>query len=199
MASQVPQVVDPEVSKRKFDQMIESFGRYEDTYRARGWFLITAAFPEAVVLMAAPQLEPPTLVACLKLDYTNYDAYPPSVTFVHPFNLKPLMASEVRLPLFQQVALGEDATPIAGIGLKQRLPLLQAYQPTDLPFLCLAGVLEYHMHPGHTGDPWELYRCEGRGRIEYLLEQIDKYGVRPLTGYALGLRITGYTIGEPPR
>ena len=53
---------------------------------------------------------------------------------------------------------------------------MQANSPEDVPFLCIAGVKEYHDHPGHSGDPWEMHRSSGGGRLIRLLEVISKYG-----------------------
>jgi len=61
-------------------------------------------------------------------------------------------------------------------------PYMQSHDPDEIPFLCLAGVREYHEHPAHSGDVWELYRKSGAGRLVRLLEIVDRYGVAPMTG-----------------
>jgi hypothetical protein len=66
-------------------------------------------------------------------------------------------------------------------------PLMQFHSPDDIPFLCLAGVREYHEHPGHTGDMWELHRPTGAGRLVRLLEIIYKYGIQSINGYGVQL------------
>lgn len=78
-------------------------------------------------------------------------------------------------------------------------PLMQWYGPDDTPFLCLAGVREYHEHPAHSGDSWLLHRAAGAGRFVRLLEVIDKYGVRPISGYNVELKpqISGFLQSEP--
>lgn len=83
--------------------------------------------------------------------------------------------------------------------IMQQQPLMQAY-PGELPFLCIAGVREYHDHPAHSGDAWELHRPSGAGRLIRILEVIDTYGLRPLTGYNVNLtpQIVGFAQGEPP-
>lgn len=58
--------------------------------------------------------------------------------------------------------------------------MMQAFSDDQIPFLCLAGVREYHNNPGHTGDSWFLHRGTGAGTLNFLLEQLYKYGVRPM-------------------
>jgi hypothetical protein len=83
----------------------------------------------------------------------------------------------------------------------QQQPLMQSYGPEEVPFLCLAGVREYHEHPGHSGDAWELHRAAGAGRLARILEIIDTYGIRPLGGYNINLvpQISGFNLTEVPR
>ena len=77
--------------------------------------------------------------------------------------------------------------------------LMQAYSPEDPPFLCVAGVKEYHDHPGHSGDPWEIYRSAGEGRLVRLLGVISKYGLEPVKGFNVNLvpQVT-FSVSEPP-
>ena len=80
------------------------------------------------------------------------------------------------------------------------LQLGQWYGPDDIPFLCIAGVREYHDHPGHSGDAWELHRRSGAGRFVRLLETITKYGVQPITEYHVSLvpQVSGFVQKEVP-
>lgn len=199
-------VVDPAVSRAKFDREIRAFRRLAADYRKRGWFLADASFPTALVVMAAPQLKPPAVVAGVLFDYTDYDLRPPSVRLVDPFSAEPYRAKDLPVQLFRQVEDGNFRVEIAGpVGaptpkLMARQPLMQSYSPDEIPFLCLAGVREYHDHPGHSGDSWELHRPSGAGRLVRLIEVIDRYGVRPLSGYNLALepKIVGFVQNEIP-
>jgi len=78
--------------------------------------------------------------------------------------------------------------------------LMQSYGPDDIPFLCVAGVREYHDHPAHSGDAWELHRASGAGRLIRLLEVIDTYGVQPISGYNVELvpRVVGFIQSVVP-
>ena len=77
---------------------------------------------------------------------------------------------------------------------------MQAHSPDDLPFLCVAGVKEYHDHPGHSGDPWELHRATGAGRLVRLLGVIAKYALEPVTGFHVNLvpQVT-FAVADPPQ
>ena len=78
-------------------------------------------------------------------------------------------------------------------------PYMQAYGPEEIPFLCIAGVREYHDHPAHSGDIWELNRQEGAGRLVRLLEIIHRYGIEPIAGFGVQLvPQVGINYGPPP-
>jgi Predicted metal binding domain len=206
--STMPQVADPSVSRAKFAREVEEFQSLADEYRRRGWFLIDATFPTVFVVLAAPQIKPPPIVTGVLFDYTDYDVLPPSVRLVDPFTREPYKANELPTTLLRQVEI--DAPQIVGLQLPpgavgakmvQQQPLMQAFEGADeLPFLCLAGVREYHDHPAHSGDRWELHRRAGAGRLVRLLEILDTYGIKPLNGYGVNLvpQITGLTQAEVP-
>jgi hypothetical protein len=182
------QYADPDVSKRKFDREIAEYRALEKGYRERGWFLITADFPRVLVVMAAPQLRPPAIVTAVLFDYTNYDAEPPSVHLVDPFTEEPYRAKDLPITLNREVNGAEVlAIPfnIPGIRFNQVQPYMQASSPDEIPFMCIPGVREYHSHPAHSGDAWELHRAAGAGRLARLLEVVQRYGVEPITGYAV--------------
>lgn len=187
------QFVDPAVSRVKFDREITLFRQLEDDYRQRGWVLQRAQFPIVHVLMAATQLKPVAVILGVRLDYTNYDAEPPSVRLVDPFTWQPYKARELPHPLNRQTpprelvpaGMGPDVQPQIRMMVPQAL--MQAYDPDEIPFLCLPGVREYHMHPAHTGDSWELHRPNDEGRLVHLLDIVHRYGVAPITQYNIAL------------
>ena len=199
-------VVDPSVSRAKFDREIRAFRRLAGDYRKRGWFLADVSFPQALVVMAAPQLKPPAVVVGVLVDYTDYDLRPPSLRLVDPFTVEPYRAKELPVQLFRQAPdesvrveiVGAPGGPVPKLIARQQL--MQSYGPDEIPFLCLAGVREYHDHPGHSGDAWELHRPGGAGRLVRLLDIVDRYGIRPLSGYNLALepKITGFVQNEIP-
>lgn len=95
-----------------------------------------------------------------------------------------------------------DGPPVVappGLFFVEQQPLLQDYGPETLPFLCLPGVREYHQHPGHSGDAWELHRPDGAGALARLADVVRTYAVDPVGGWSVTLvpQVSlGY--GEPP-
>lgn len=178
------QFADPTVSRRKFDREIADFRSQREAYGNRGWFLALAEFPNALVILATAKTQPPSIVCGVSFDYSNYDAMPPSVRLVDPFTGSPYKFSELPTPLVR--SFPESAMPAdqgdQHINLQN---LMQSYGPDDIPFLCVPGVREYHEHPAHSGDQWELYRASGAGRVARLLEIISKYGIDPIVGFSV--------------
>jgi hypothetical protein len=203
-----PQTVDPAVSRAKFEREVTELRAHERHYRNRGWLLMRAEFPEAFVVMAAPQLKPPAIITGVLFDYTDYDLRPPSVRLADPFTEVPYKPQELPTALLRQtevegVSIGFQLPPgLAGPPkLVQQQPLMQSYPGIDeLPFMCLAGVRQYHDHPAHSGDRWELHRTAGAGRLVRLLEVIDTYGVRPVNAYEVSLnpQVSGLRQAEVP-
>ncbi len=185
------QFVDPEISQTKFEAEISEFLELRHEYEKRGWFLVEHEFPLVFVLLAAPKLEPPAIIYAVLFDYSNYDARPPSVTFVKPFTREPYRYKEIPAHLRLNRAVQGGPVTVPGMpaqiqfGVQQ--PLLQAFDDDELPFLCIAGVREYHDHAAHHGDAWELHRTSGAGRLVRLLEVISRFGVEPVRGFAVNL------------
>lgn len=184
------QFCDPAVSRAKFEREIGEFRSLQRDFEGRGWFLSEAEFPTAFVVMGLPQMNPPAILWGVLFDFTNYDARPPSVSLVDPFTRIPYLHKNLPTYLNKALPAQEVALPgVEGGGFQVQgaQPLMQAHSPEDVPFLCLAGVREYHDHPGHSGDAWELHRPAGAGRLIRLLEIIHKYGSAPVRGYGVQL------------
>lgn len=195
------QYADPAVSLAKFEREVDDFQGLRTHYEERGWFLVDATFPSVYVVMAAPQLRPSPLVFGVLLDFTNYDAAPPSVRLTDPFTRRPFLAKE--LPTTLNRALPPQTMALPGmpgnLQIRGGQPLMQAQTPDEVPFLCLAGVREYHEHPGHSGDEWTLHRSTGAGRLVRLLDVIHRYGIEPIRGFGVNLvPQVGLDYGEPP-
>ena len=180
------QFTDPAVSRKKFNREIAEFRSLRDQYSQQGWFLVRAKYPHALVILATSKTNPITIFSGVFFDYTNYDAVPPSVRLVHPMTGKPYKSNELpsQLPRTlpsQQINLVGAPDGAPPLELQQQGQLMQAHDPNDIPFLCLAGVREYHEHPAHSGDHWEMHRPSGAGRLIRLIEIISKYGWRQLS------------------
>ena len=189
-------LVDPAVSRAKFERELGRYREREEEYRRRGCWLLTAEFPEIFVVFATPQTTPPAVVCGAVLDFTNYDFWPPSVRLVSPFTRVPYRAKELPTLLLRRTTLPVVAPEgLAALGLpagvewrgESQQPLMQFYDPDEVPFLCLPGVREYHNHPAHSHDPWLRHRGGGEGTLHFLLEQLYRYGVAPISGFQVQL------------
>lgn len=186
-------LVDPAVSRAKFDREVAEYRKLEDDYLRRGWWMLRAEYPEVFVVFANSTLKPPAVIFGALLDFTNYDLWAPSVKLVDPFTREPYKAKE--LPTVLKRRIVQPAPPELVAMLKQQGdeseeiahddPLMQWYSPDDVPFLCLPGVREYHQHPAHSGDSWLLHRDRGEGKLYFILEKLYRYGVQPITTYAI--------------
>lgn len=192
-------LVDPRVSRIKFEREISLYRQFERDYIRRGWWIVRAEFPEVWVTFSKP-MQPPIPAAVVfgaLIDFSNYDLWPPSVQLVNPFSRIPYRFRELPTRLPRRVPVvspsptsqptstpGEavpqqaDATPQTQQFMLQ--DMMAAFLPDDIPFFCLPGVREYHANPAHTGDSWLLHRRTGAGTLHFILEQLHKYGVQPM-------------------
>src|SRR5205814_1391212 len=102
-------LVDPEVTRAKFEREVTSFRAIEADYRRRGCFMVRVEFPEILVIFATPQVRPAMLVFAAKFDFSNYDLWPPSVQLVDPLTWVPYRKREAPTRLLQLVRVGTDA------------------------------------------------------------------------------------------
>lgn len=260
------QTADPAVSRVKFAREVAAYQRHETAYRQRGWMLQDATFPVVFMVLCVPQARPACVLFGVEIDFTNYDAEPPSVRLVDPFTRAVLTAQALitllprRVRRAQANARGSDPcdgsdllpsdraadsghSPLAGgavdtpgRALRRAEPpvtdgarrvaehpggqrrahppgqsgdvterlshpeeivnLLQVYGATDVPFLCVPGVWEYHAHPAHSGDPWLLHRGRGEGTLDAILNVLHTYAAAPVVGYRIGMQLAALPTGE---
>lgn len=195
-------LVDPAVSRAKFDRELEAVKLIASDCRRRGWWVLDAEFPNVLIAFAAPQLRPRAVVFGALLNFDNYDLWAPSVRIVDPFTSKPLLAREMPPTLtFARRVPGPAPVEIPGVGFMSAhtdQPLLLNHGADQLPFFCIPGVREYHEHPAHSGDDWLLHRARGEGTLYFLVEKLGRYGVEAIQQYQFGLQIVGYLRGETP-
>ena len=174
------QFVDPAVSRKKFNREVAQFRSQADEYIRRGWYLAKAKFPHALVVLATAKTQPVTIMCGVLFDYSNYDAVPPSLRLVHPLTCEPYKFKDLPTQLIRQLPQTDPPQVVQGQAQIPFERLMMANGPDDIPFLCIAGVREYHDHPAHSGDHWELYRPSGAGRLIRLVEIVSKYGLETI-------------------
>jgi hypothetical protein len=167
-------VVDPEVTRRKLGRELELWRENEGAYRRRGWVLLRHDGIEVEVgFLGRVPLGPQTITAmtaCVRLDFTNYDIWPPSVEFIDAF-------SGEYAPPPVQALIDSDEGP--------RNLVVQSHPNTNRPFFCVPGVRQYHDHPQHSGDSWLLHRASGEGTLATICERVWRTMARNLIGLHL--------------
>jgi len=170
-------LVDPTISRTKLSREIEHWIA-NAAHRERGWVLLRHDIDALTVELAflgkvsiSTGSTPLPVVACaIRLYYDNYDLWPPSLTFIDPFS------GDATLPHVRAFMALPDGP---------RDVLIDAHPLTGRPFLCFAGIREYHSHPQHTGDSWMLHRAAGEGSLATICDRVWRYMVRNVVGLRL--------------
>lgn len=182
------QVVDPMVSKEKFDQETNLFLNSMATHRKRGIIVLDCAFPDIKLTFCAPQLKPCPVVFSVNINFTNYDLEPLSVKFINPFTYQLLKLPELGNQFIRKT--GEIVN-----GKPQIVPLALGL-PDGTPFICLPGIREYHNHPDHSNDPWLSHRSKGgEGTLGFIIDKLYQYGIMSLNGFMLQMTIQQIPLG----
>ena len=193
------QIVDPEVSKRKFMREVRRFRANEKLHTARGIWLMDATFPTLTVGFVGVNCAPPVLVLAVRLDFTDHDVRPLSVRFVHPFNGSVLTKDQLqtKMPRLDPTLPPELAAAMQAGGIAPRATeIIQGYSGHPA-FLCLPGVREYHDHPAHSGDRWEARRASGEGLVFEIIDKIWQYGSAPINSFMPHIQLVLGQSGVP--
>ena len=186
------QIIDPDVSRLKFAAQVETFRANSDMHARRGCFMYKAEFPCVHLLFCTQNYKPRYCVFAVRIDFTNYDFYPPSIVLIDPVENKELTSAEAPVPFARQIVSPSGQTQI------QRY--LQTHGPDKIPFFCVPGVREYHGNPGHSADHWLNHRNTGEGTLNALTDLLFTYGTKGITGPNLELVIkqSGFAIQLQP-
>lgn len=177
--TEVYQFVDEVVTHRKFEEEWIQFEATKDCYRREGVLLLEKDYPNLYFAFVASHLSPPAIVFAVRINFINYDVWAPSVQFVDALTLQPVLVPQLHTQLVRKLDVE---------GGVQHQPLVQA-QSDQIPFVCFAGVREYHEHPRHKDDPWLMHRGSGEGRLCFLLDNLALYGISAVRGYSLQMQL----------
>ena len=183
MAEQHEQLVDPAVSRAKFEREVTELWDRRWELHKRGWMLMDATYPKVFVIFAKPEIHPQAVLFGVEVDFANYDLWPLSLKLVNPFTRAPFTYAELKgkqIGFYRLRQLNERV---------EQEDFLQSEDPNGIPFVCLPGIREYHEHPAHTGDSWFLHRGKGVGTLYYLLEKLFDHGIQPVAGFQVNLQV----------
>ena len=186
------QLVDPDVSRAKFDREVRALRKRDTSYARRGWLLLKADFPIVEIAFLAMNAQPALIVATVRFDFTDFDLRPLSVRFVDHRSGEPLTREDLKFWMSRPVGgmPPEALAAFAAQGLRIEVQdMIQGY-PGQPAFLCLPGVREYHEHASHSGDAWELHRPSGEGLMIQIAEKIWQYGVAPVTQIGIDMTVS---------
>lgn len=172
----VPVLVPREVSRAKLDGELADWHSNAELYRRRGWLLLGAADLDVhvafVAQVAVGEMTLPVITTTIRLNFDNYDLWPPSLTFIDPMTGQPV------LPVISAPERDQRGEP---------RNVLLGHPITKQPFLCLPGLREYHSHPQHSGDDWLLHRTSGQGRLAVICDRVWRRMARNVLGLQVNL------------
>lgn len=177
MVADTGQLVAREVTEAKVAAHLNAWHEHADAYRERGWLLLKAAGTAIEIGFVAPNAVAPFRImpVAIRLEYDNYDIWPPSLTFIDPLTGQP---APPPIPAHKR----------EGEVLRQLI--VAGHPETGLPFLCLPGIREYHRHPQHSGDDWLRYRAQGMGAPAVICEWIWQYMTGVVTGIGINIGVS---------
>jgi len=171
-------LVPQDITRAKFQEQLDRWHANADAYARRGWLLLTTGdlsvdigFLQNVAMGGRTI---PVMTTCVRLDYWNFDLWPPSLTFLDPVTRHPA-PPPVRAPDRVSATEVRDA-------------LIDQHPETLQPFLCLPGIREYHSHPQHSGDDWLLHRHLREGDLAVVCERIWRRMARNVLGMSVAIQ-----------
>jgi hypothetical protein len=164
------QIVDPEITRQKFDAELKTFRAVQERYQRKGVICHRVLYPDIFFLFAIPKFIPYPIAFAIKVNFTNYDFEPPSVVFINPFTNDLLKREQIPIAFIQVNHLLQPQDLLQGVG-------------DILPFFCIPGVREYHDHAAHSGDSWFLHRTKGEGSLLFILDQLYNHSIPISKGY----------------
>lgn len=171
------QVVDPTVSKKKFEQETTQLLEAMNIHRKRGIIVLDCSFPNIKIAFCAIHIKPWPIVFAVNINFTNYDLEALSVKFINPFTFELITQHQLGLPFGRKIGIANgkpDVQPLA-LGL-----------PDGTAFICLPGIREYHNHPDHSNDPWLTHRGKGgEGSLGFIVEKLFQYGISAIKNFHL--------------
>jgi len=147
----------PEVSRQRFQEHVKRIAGNPDLLLDRGLLVLTSCCP---VLTIAARHRATGKVRVFRFSFDDWDDLPPSLVLIDaetaqelPGNLWPTDNQSHWHP--------SGWTSAAGISTPQ-------------PFMCMAGIREYHTHNSHVSDSWENYKNQSAFDLPGIVIQVTE-------------------------
>lgn len=172
-----PRLVPESVNTAKFSEQLRRWQLNAAMHARRGCLLLSVGdlSVDVGILQNVPMggRTIPVMTVCARIDYWNFDIWPPSVTFLDPLTREP---AQPAVRAIDRVSPSEA-----------RDALIDQHPQTLLPFLCLPGIREYHSHPQHSGDNWLLHRHRREGDLAVICERLWRRMARNVLGMSVAI------------
>lgn len=131
----------PEVSKQLFEEEVGKILGNADLLFERGWLVLVAVYPEFTL---AVKHRKTGRIRVFRFIFDDWNDQPPKLSFLDGETLLELPGA-----MWPTNALSHWHQ--------------SGWQPangasTGQPFMCMAGIREYHTHQSHISDSWENYK-----------------------------------------
>src|SRR5438445_704486 len=125
----------PEVSRQLFEEQVKRITGNPDLILDRGWLVLAETHP---FLTIAVRHRATNKVRTFRFGFDNWNDLPPSLVLID----------------------AETAEELAGNfwPTDNQSHWHQSGSSTNKPFMCMAGIREYHTHQSHITDLWENYK-----------------------------------------
>ncbi len=144
-------MIDPEVSRLKFARALEMLDGDASVFvTSEKWEVVGRTYPLFEVVWTHPRS---ARRVGFRFLFDDWDARPPSLDLFEP-------STGASLPWASWPKNGwnvGDAHPV-----------------THRPFLCLAGIREFHIHPNHLKDAWDPLRVLETYSMLHLMHRVQQ-------------------------
>src|SRR5690349_14505896 len=108
--SEIFQFVDEAVTRQKFEEEWAQFVRLTDNYRSEGVLLLKKEYPNLYFAFVAPHLSPKAIAFGIRINFINFDVWPPSVQFIDALTLQPVLLPQLQTQLVRNLTKDGDTT-----------------------------------------------------------------------------------------
>lgn len=133
----------PQVSRELFDEQVKRVTGNPDLLLDRGWLVLNAVCP---LLVVAVHHRHTGKLRMLRFSFDDWNDLPPALSLIDGETGQDLPGS---LWPTDSLSHWHQTGWISAGGIS-----------TTKPFMCMAGIREYHTHNSHVSDLWESYKSQ---------------------------------------